>query len=156
MDLFLDQQQQHWKCVEIQILEAYPMSKNSESETVWKSHKCSIQTATWDSWHSQATVNRLTMSLFRPFFFPGDSEVKSICLECWRPGFNPWVGKIPWRRKWQPTPVLLPGESHGGRSLVGYSPWGRKESDMTEQLHSLTQWYLQSWLTDGPPKMSTI
>ena len=39
--------------------------------------------------------------------------------------------------KWQPTPILLPGESHGGRSLVGYSPWGRKESDMTEQLHSL-------------------
>ena len=57
---------------------------------------------------------------------------ESICLECWRPGFDPWVGKIPWRRKWQPTPVLLPGESHGGRSLVGYSPWGRKESDMTE------------------------
>ena len=45
--------------------------------------------------------------------------------------FDPWVGKIPWRRKWQPTPVLLPGKSHGQRSLVGYSPWGRKESDMT-------------------------
>ena len=41
-----------------------------------------------------------------------------------RPGFDPWVGKIPWRRKWQPTPVLLPGESYGGRSLVGYSPTG--------------------------------
>ena len=40
----------------------------------------------------------------------------------WRPGFDPWVGKIPWRRKWQPTPVLLPWESHGRRSLVGYSP----------------------------------
>ena len=44
----------------------------------------------------------------------------------------------PWRRKWQPTPVLLPGKSHGQRSLVGYSPWGRKESDTTERLHSLT------------------
>ena len=55
-----------------------------------------------------------------------------------RPGFDPWVGKIPWRRKWQPTPVLLPGESHGRRSLVGYSPWGCKESDTTERLHSLT------------------
>ena len=53
-------------------------------------------------------------------------------------GFNPWVGKIPWRRKWQPTPVFLPGESHGWRSLVGYSPRGRKESDMTKRLHSLT------------------
>ena len=52
-----------------------------------------------------------------------------------RPGLNRWVGKIPWRRKWQPTPVSLPGESHGQRSLVGYSPWGRKESDTTERLH---------------------
>ena len=44
-----------------------------------------------------------------------------------------------WRRKWQPTPVLLSGKSHGPRSLVGYSPWGRKESDMTERLH-VTSW----------------
>ena len=51
-----------------------------------------------------------------------------------RRGFDPWVGKIPWRRTWQPTPVPLPGESHGERSLVGYSPWGRKESDTTERL----------------------
>ena len=48
------------------------------------------------------------------------------------PGFDPWVGKIHWKRKWQPTPVLLPGKSRGQRSLVGYSPWGRKESDATE------------------------
>ena len=50
--------------------------------------------------------------------------------------FDPWVGKIPWRRKWQPTPVHLPGKSHGQRSLVGYSPQGHKESDTTEQLTS--------------------
>ena len=50
-------------------------------------------------------------------------------------GFDLWVGKIPWRRKWQLTSELLPGESHEQRSLVGYSPWGSKESDMTEQLH---------------------
>ena len=43
-----------------------------------------------------------------------------------------WVGKIPWRRTWQPTPVFLTGESHRQRNLSGYSPWGRKESDMTE------------------------
>ena len=49
--------------------------------------------------------------------------------------FNPCVGKIPRRRKWQPTPVFLPGESHGQRSLVGYRPRGRKESDKTEWLH---------------------
>ena len=39
-------------------------------------------------------------------------------------GFNPWIGKIPWRKKWQPAPVFLPGESHGQRSMAGYSPWG--------------------------------
>ena len=47
-------------------------------------------------------------------------------------GFDPWVRKIPWSGKWQPTPVFLPGKSHGHRSLVGHSPVGRKESDMTE------------------------
>ena len=47
-------------------------------------------------------------------------------------GFDPWVGKIPWRRAWQPTPVFLPKESHKQRSLACYSPWGHKEPDMTE------------------------
>ena len=46
--------------------------------------------------------------------------------------FDPWVGKIPWRRKWQPPPVFLPGKSHGQRSLVDYSPQGCKESNTTE------------------------
>ena len=59
----------------------------------------------------------------------------SVCLQCGRPGFDSWVGKIPWRRKWHPTSALLPGKSHGWRSLIGYSPWGRKESDKTERLH---------------------
>ena len=58
-----------------------------------------------------------------------------VCLQCQRPEFDPWVRKIPWRRKWQPTPVFLPGKSHGWRSLVGYSPWGYYESDTTERLH---------------------
>ena len=49
-------------------------------------------------------------------------------------GFDLWVGKIPWRRKWQYTPVLLPEKAHGQRSLAGYSPWGCEESDTTEQL----------------------
>ena len=50
-------------------------------------------------------------------------------------GFDPRNGKIPWRRAWQPTPVFLPGESHGQRSLVGYSPWGCKQSDTTQWLN---------------------
>ena len=48
--------------------------------------------------------------------------------------FDPWVRKMPWRRKWQPTSVFLPGKSHGQRSLGVYSPWGCIESDMTERL----------------------
>ena len=66
--------------------------------------------------------------------FPGGSDGKSICFQCERPGFRPWVGKIPWGGKWQPTPVLLPGKFHGWRSLVGYSPWGHRELDKTEWL----------------------
>ena len=49
--------------------------------------------------------------------------------------FDPWVWKIPWRRKWQPTPVLFAGKSHGWRSLVGYSPWGHRELDTSKQFH---------------------
>ena len=60
--------------------------------------------------------------------------VKNPGLQCRRPRFDLWVGKIPSRRNCQPTPVFLPGESHGQRSLAGYSPWGLKESDRTEQL----------------------
>ena len=48
--------------------------------------------------------------------------------------FNTWVGKIPWRRKWQPTPAFLPENFHGQRSLAGYSAWGCKESDTTKPL----------------------
>ena len=53
--------------------------------------------------------------------------------------FDPWVGKIPWRRKGQPTPVFLPGESPWERHLAGYSPWGRKEPDTPEWLSTQTQ-----------------
>ena len=67
--------------------------------------------------------------------FPGGSDGRASCLQCGRPRFDPWVGKISWRRKRQPTPVLLPGKFHGLRSLVGYSPWGPKESDRTQRLH---------------------
>ena len=69
-----------------------------------------------------------------------DEQLKGNCgrfsggsCECRRPMFNPWVGKIPWRRAWQPTLVLLPRESPGQRSLAGCSPQGRTEKDMTEE-----------------------
>ena len=68
--------------------------------------------------------------------FPGGSDGKASAYNVGDLGSIP--GSFPWRRKWQPTPVFLPGKSHGWRSLVGYSSWGRKESDTTEQLDSLT------------------
>ena len=60
--------------------------------------------------------------------FPHSSVGKNLpsVQETWVRLFGSWVGKIPWKRKWQPTPVFLPGESHGQRSLAGYSPWGHK------------------------------
>ena len=82
----------------------------------------------------------MAISAFRPWFccvksFPGDASGKESTCQCrrhQRRGFNPWVRKIPWRRKWQPTPVFLHEKSHGQRSLVGYSPWGHKELDTVE------------------------
>ena len=67
--------------------------------------------------------------------FPWWLRWQSVCLQYRNPGFDSWVGRIPWRRKWQPAPVLLPGKSLGRRILVGYSPWGHKESDTIERLH---------------------
>ena len=76
------------------------------------------------------------------------------CRRCKRHRFHPWVGKIPWRRKWPPTSVFLPGKSHGQRSLAGYSPGGHKESDMTEHTHRHTRhqnngktWFLKIMAT---------
>ena len=63
--------------------------------------------------------------------FPGSTGSEESACQFRRCRFDPWIGKIPLRRKWQPTPVFLPGKSHGQRSLVGYSPWGCKELDMT-------------------------
>ena len=62
------------------------------------------------------------------FSLCGASDKEST-LQCRRPRFHPWVGENPWRREWQPIAVFFPGESHGQRSLAGYSPWGHKESD---------------------------
>ena len=65
---------------------------------------------------------------------------KESACQCRTHKFDPWVGKTPWRRAWQPTPVLLSGKSHGQRSLAGYSPWGHKELDTTEQLSAQPLW----------------
>ena len=67
--------------------------------------------------------------------FPDSARSKEPTCQCRRRQrlwFDPWVRKIPWRRAWKPTPVFLPEEFYGQRSLVGYSPWGHKELDATE------------------------
>ena len=66
--------------------------------------------------------------------FPGGAKSKEPTCQWRRHRFNPWVRKIPWRGAWQPTPIFLPGESHGQWSLAGYSPWGCKESHTTAVL----------------------
>ena len=68
------------------------------------------------------------------FDFLGGSAGR-VCPQCERPRFDLRVGKIPWRRKWQPSTVFLPGESNGWRNLLGYHPWGHKEWDTTEWLY---------------------
>ena len=76
--------------------------------------------------------------------FPSGANGKEAVCQCRRRkrhNFDPWIGKIPWRRTWQPTLVFLPREFHGQRSLVGYGLQGRKELDMTEATeHVLTHW----------------
>ena len=73
--------------------------------------------------------------MYRCMDFPGGASGKEPthqCRRCKRRGFDPWVRKILWRTEWQSTPLFLPGESHGQKNLVGYSPQGCIESDMTE------------------------
>ena len=71
------------------------------------------------------------MSILRFGDFTGGSLIKNLPASVGDGGFDPWVRAIPWRRKWQPTPVFLPRESHEPGSLAGYSPWSHKESDTT-------------------------
>ena len=73
--------------------------------------------------------------------FPGGTSGKESacqCRKCRTPRFDPWIRKIPWSRKCQPTPVFLPGKFHGQRSLVGYNAWSHKELNMTEHTHTHT------------------
>ena len=75
--------------------------------------------------------------------FLGSTSGKIAACQCGRCKslrFDPWVRKILWRRKWQPALVFLPGKFHGQRSLLGYSPWGHKESDIIEWLSTAHMW----------------
>ena len=91
--------------------------------------------------HSAACVTRVLTSSSYKDTFPSGSDAKESARNVGVPGFNPWVGKMPWRREWQLSPVFLPGKFHGQRNLVSYSPWSCKELDMTEQLTLLLYYY---------------
>ena len=80
---------------------------------------------------SMGSSRRKYMGRFKSRWCSGKESAYQF-RRCQRRGFNPWVRKIPWSRKWQPTPVFLLGKFHGQRSLVGYSPRGHKELDTTE------------------------
>ena len=83
-------------------------------------------------------ISQITIENYVPGGFPrwpSDKESASQWRRPKRCEFSPWAGKIPWRRKWQPTPVFLSGKSHGWRNLVGYTLHGVAESDTTERLH---------------------
>ena len=93
--------------------------------------------------YHKSFLNHKFFAHFYCLFISGGASGKEPICQCTRfivhcankrHRFDPWVGKIPWGRKWHPTPVFLRGESYGQKSLVGYSPWSCKELDMTEQL----------------------
>ena len=96
----------------------------------------------WEDSRGFVNIRRLQVTETQPELasdrregFPGGTGGKEPTCQSRRRkrhGFDPWVGKVPWRRAWQPIPGFLPGESHAQRSLVGYSPWSCKESDTTE------------------------
>ena len=79
---------------------------------------------------------RIWPQLYRLWGFPGGTSDKESAWQCQRHRFDPWVRKIPYSRRWQCTPVFLPGKFHWHSRLVGYNPWGRKESDTTEHAHT--------------------
>ena len=79
--------------------------------------------------------------------YPGDSDGKESACNAGDTGLILGSGRSPWRRKWPPTPVFLPGKSHGQRSWMGYSPWGCKESDMTEHIHTHMPTYIMKYLS---------
>ena len=88
--------------------------------------------------------------------FPGGSLGKEPTCQCRRrkrPRFNPWDGKILWRRAWQPTPAFLPGEPHRQRSMVGSSSWGDEASDTTE---AGTEAHTGSWTMKGTSVFSPV
>ena len=113
--------------------------------------------------HWEGSEDHLGLGLTLEGFVDGASHKESTCQcrRCKKWEFDPWVRKIPWKRAWQPTPVFLPGEFHGQRTLVDYSPRSCKESDMSEQMNTHTPTHTHThkhFGTTPPPQLpqSTI
>ena len=99
----------------------------------WREEPGGLQSIRWwRAGHAWVTHTHTHTHTYSFTLIPCSSDGKRIFLQCRRPRFDPWVGKILSRSKWQPT--TLAWRIHGQRSLAGYSPWGCKELDMTEQL----------------------
>ena len=115
-----------------------PRTPNVVRKTVW-------------FWYWPQVSIPLSIGKLLPSWLSG-KESACQCRRHRRLGFDPWVGKIPWRRKWQCTPVFLPGKFHGQKSLAGYNPWGLKETDMTERTHTHTHTSVgkPEWLFPSP------
>ena len=109
-----------------------------------KCHECGPHP---DHSTSGSPLTLWAITIVLPWWLSG----KESTYQSRRHGFDPWVGNMPWRRKWQPIPVFLPGKSHGQRSWVGYSPAGCKKLDTTERLNSNITLRLQNILACLPP-----
>ena len=98
------------------------------------SHMLATPSETSDRQGESSSVSSFMLSIRALGFLDGASgkEPACQCRRYRRCGFDLWVGKRPWRREWQPSPVFFPGETQRQRSLVGYSPWGHKELHTTE------------------------
>ena len=121
----------------LQSLRVSPLSStDSGKPSPWDGNWLAYDHPNLDSILKSRDITLLTkVRIVKAMGFPGGTSGKEPACQCKRRKrrrYNPWVGKIPWRRAWQPTPVYLPGGVYGQRSLEGYSPWGHKELGTTE------------------------
>ena len=120
---------------------------------------CVLHTCHFFSFTLKVSIEFLSIQ-YISFGFPGGSvaSLQAHHLQCRRCGFDPWVGMISSRRKWQPIPVLLPGGAYGQRGLMGYSPWGHKERHRAGQQQCFILYYIILYikLTNSVLKMKSI
>ena len=108
------------------------------------------------TWKIPVWVRITTGCYIRASRWHSGKESPCQSKSCKRLSFDPWVRKIHWSRKWQPTPVFLPGKPHGQRSLEVYSPWGCKELDIIEWLNNPTIIIYLNWLICSHRKITQI